>query len=154
MLYSDCEDNLNFLKLTLINLFAISLIIIAFIFNIAQQVYANDISKLSYVISGLMIFVVLISEYDEYYENNSETVLALLMYIRRNILYVGLAGTLVGLTTVFGSLLITNSGGTDQLNTILGNMIIGLKTLFNTTLLAIIARVWIDSIITRLTWMN
>ena len=135
------------MKVSLINIFVLSLIGICLIYGIVQPLYGNDISKLSYVMSMIMASIVVAAEYATYHIQNKEFMKLCMKefrWITTKITWIGLAGSVIGMIALLSSL---NVADLSQISSILVAMFYGAKTMFNTLLIGLAAKLWTDTII-------
>ena len=135
-------------KLLAINVLFIGLFVAGLAFNILQQIYVNDVSKITYLITGMMFLNVILSIYNSW---NKELSFFLkitkidnyLDYIQDKFPFIGICGTLVGLILLVDAIQLTGSG---DISAQVSNIIIVLKesmrTMFNPTLVGVVAYLW------------
>ena len=136
-------DNKAF-KVVTFNILALSLYIIGLFLGFIQPLYQNDASHLTYLLTFLMLFNVGASIYDSFRPTN--WIDKYLVFFDEEFLFIGLIGTLVGLTLMIIS--IKNHGiQADQLDGLIKDFIAGLSSMFNATLFGIVCFVWTHRIV-------
>lgn len=143
-------------KLLTINVFLIGLFVVGLSFGLIQPLYLSDVSKLTYVISGIMFVNISLSLFNVYkksisvyYAHEKERYIEkYLSYVSTKLPYIGLCGTLIGLIGLIDAIQLAGSG--DITAQILGIIVImksSMKTMFNPTLMGIVGYLWTSLLI-------
>jgi len=135
------------LQLTLINILILSLIIAGFAYGIVAPLYINDISYITYLITIIMSFILISSEYITILSKDSTLYLKCYKFLSRNFLLLGLFGTLIGLSSLMMEIKTGNGASTEVINGIISAIKGSMQTTFNATMMGIVAKLWTNLIV-------
>jgi len=132
----------NFFKLIFVNIFIFALILVAYLYGFVTPIFTNDISHISFVLLLIMVVNLIVQFLDAYDKHNNYLAFKTskakwIEFIAGKLFYVGIIGTFIGFIH-----LVTSLQGMSNVDIVLQTMIVGLLTLFNTTLLGIVAYLW------------
>jgi hypothetical protein len=143
----------NPFKLLFVNILLLSLFVVGYFFHYVSQIYVNDLSKITYLISGLLFLNIVLAIWNSFYKFNQRTIYdtkvdKYLAFVGSKFPYIGICGTIIGLAALI-QILNTVSGGTasEQIGSLLTAIKAGMLTLFYPTLVGVVAYLWTSVLI-------
>jgi len=130
-----------------INILLLAVFVYGLSVHLIQPIYTNDNSYLSFVMSALMLTNVGLSIFYSWKTVKPQWIEDYVYFVSGKFLFIGIAGTLVGLSILFNSLHLENASS-DQVNQTIGLLINGMKTMVNCTLIGVICKLWSDLLLT------
>jgi hypothetical protein len=142
------------LYLALFNTAALGALGMAWAFGLVQNIFVEDASRLTWVSAALLVGVIVYATWqtyrfdrmDQHDEHAIEAAMAFPNFLKAKVfLYLGLCGTLVGLS-IFVSHMAADSSvaNADGITATLNAMKASMKTAFNATLVGIVAKLWVE----------
>lgn len=134
--------------LSVLNLFGFSLLFVAWLFGIPQEIYAADSSHLSVVIFGVFllgIFFALRSAYNRTFKLNnlSGHNLFSLRFIANSCVVLGLIGTVLGFIQALNGIDPQAAANVDQISGMVSALISGMGVALYTTLVGSVLALWL-----------
>jgi hypothetical protein len=129
-------------KLSIVNLFLIASVVVAFFYGYVSPLFVNDVSHISYVIAFIIASNVFLAFLDcRAWKNIQETTpyMRWLQFASGKLPYIGLIGTLIG----FRDLVYGLNGSGDPAQMII-SVREGCLTLANTTILGLVGFLWVN----------
>ena len=145
------------LYLALFNIAAAGLLATAWAYGLVAHVFLEDASRLTWVSAALLVGVIVyasiqtfrLDKLDEHDEHSIEAMMAFPNFLKSKVfLYLGLCGTLVGLSLFVSHMASDPSNSTAEgIASTLIAMKLSMKTAFNATLVGIVCKLWVEIIV-------
>ncbi len=135
---------LNTFKLLSVNIFIFAIFIVSYFYGYTSSFFKDDITHISYILAFLMVINAVLRIWQEYqfdtnflWNRKNSVIERYLEFIIGKFFYIGLIGTLLGFSHMIKSI-----QDLTDVEKVLKVMSEGALTLFNTTIIGIIAYLW------------
>ena len=132
----------NTFRLVFFNVLIMALFIVGYFYGFVGYIFTNDVTHISYVlalllVTGIFLRIFATFKNDQTYGYGGKKINRYLNYVLGQFLFIGLCGTLIGFVHMIMGL-----QDLSDPQFVLKNMISGALTLFNTTLIGLVAFLW------------